>query len=137
MSIRTYSELISLPTFEERYRYLQLGGTVGEATFGFERYLNQELYTSAEWRKVRDQIIVRDFGRDLAMEGRDICGPIIVHHMNPISIEDIIEKSDDIFNPEFLICTTPVTHRAIHYGDEQLLYLDPVVRMPGDTCPWR
>lgn len=137
MSIKTYSELITLPTFRERYRYLRLGGIVGEDTFGFDRYLNQELYTSAEWRRTRDQIIVRDFGRDLAMEGRDISGPIIVHHMNPITLEDIINKSDDIFNPEYLICTTPETHRAIHYGDEQLLYLDPVVRMPGDTCPWR
>ena len=137
MSIKTYSELIALPTFRERYRYLRLGGIVGEDTFGFDRYLNQELYTSAEWRRTRDQIIVRDFGRDLAMEGRDISGPIIVHHMNPITLEDIINKSDDIFNPEYLICTTPETHRAIHYGDEQLLYLDPVVRMPGDTCPWR
>ena len=137
MNIKTYSKLIALPTFRERYRYLRLGGTVGEDTFGFDRYLNQELYTSAEWRRTRDQIIVRDFGRDLAMEGRDISGPIIVHHMNPITLEDIINKSDDIFNPEYLICTTPETHRAIHYGDEQLLYLDPVVRMPGDTCPWR
>ena len=137
MSIKTYSELIALPTFRERYRYLRLGGIVGEDTFGFDRYLNQELYTSAEWRRTRDQIIVRDFGRDLAMEGRDISGPIIVHHMNPITLDDIINKSDDIFNPEYLICTTPETHRAIHYGDEQLLYLDPVVRMPGDTCPWR
>lgn len=137
MSIKTYSELIALPTFRERYRYLRLGGIVGEDTFGFDRYLNQELYTSAEWRRTRDQIIVRDSGRDLAMEGRDISGPIIVHHMNPITLDDIINKSDDIFNPEYLICTTPETHRAIHYGDEQLLYLDPVVRMPGDTCPWR
>ena len=137
MSIKTYSELIILPTFRERYRYLRLGGIVGEDTFGFDRYLNQELYTSAEWRRTRDRIIVRDFGGDLAMEGRDISGPIIVHHMNPITLEDIINKSDDIFNPEYLICTTPETHRAIHYGDEQLLYLDPVVRMPGDTCPWR
>lgn len=137
MSIKTYSELIALPTFIERYRYLRLGGIVGEDTFGYDRYLNQELYTSAEWRRTRDRIIVRDFGRDLAMEGRDISGPIIVHHMNPMTLEDLINKSDDIFNPEYLICTTPETHRAIHYGDEQLLYLDPVVRMPGDTCPWR
>lgn len=137
MSIKTYSELIKLKTYEERFRYLALGGRVGDDTFGFKRYLNQELYRSPEWKRVRDHVIVRDYGCDLGIDGRDILGPITIHHMNPITIDDIRNGSNDIFDPEFLITTSSITHNAIHYGDEQLLYLDPVIRMPGDTCPWR
>lgn len=137
--IRTYSELIRLPTFEERYEYLRLGGKVGEETFGFDRYLNQILYTSPEWRSLRKDIITRDGGRDLAMPGRDIQEgvKILIHHMNPITVEDILNRSEFVFNPEYLICTIKNTHDAIHYGDSELLYKDPIVRSKNDTCPWR
>ena len=139
MSIRTYSELITLPTFEERYRYLRLGGRVGEETFGFDRYLNQQFYKSDEWLKVRDYVIVRDNGCDLAMEDREIRGKhrILVHHMNPITMDDILRRREYILDPEFLICTIKNTHDAIHYGDESLLILAPVERTRNDTCPWR
>lgn len=139
MSIRTYSELITLPTFEERYEYLRLDGIVGESTFGFDRYLNQLFYRSDEWRRIRDHVIVRDNGCDLAMEDREIVRPqrILIHHMNPISKEDILKRSDFLLNPEYLICTTKITHDAIHYGDEGLLVLSPTERSPYDTCPWR
>ena len=135
--IRTYSELIQLPTFEERYKYLKIGGKVGEETFGFERYLNQEFYKSHEWQNIRRQVIVRDLGCDLGIEGREIHGKIIVHHMNPITIDDIIEASDFLLNPEYLICTLKSTHDAIHYGDESLLIKAPVERTKNDTCPWK
>lgn len=143
MSIRIYSELILLPTFEERYYYLKIGGRVGEETFGFDRYLNQLLYKSDEWRSVRDRVIIRDTGsnkycQDLGMEyGRDIHSRILVHHMNPITKEDILNHSEFVFNPEYLISTTKRTHDAIHYGDDSLLYKDPIVRSPNDTCPWK
>lgn len=139
MSIRTYSELITLPTFEERYRYLRLGGRVGEETFGFDRYLNQLLYTSDQWRAVRDKTIIRDEGCDLAMPDREIVGKqrIIVHHMNPITVEDILEGNPAVFDLEYLICTIKNTHDAIHYGDESLLIKAPVERFKNDTCPWR
>lgn len=137
MTIRTYSELITIPTFEERYKYLKIGGKVGEETFGFERYLNQEFYKSHEWQSIRRQVIVRDLGCDLGIEGREIHGKIIVHHMNPITIDDIIEASDFLLNPEYLICTLKSTHDAIHYGDESLLIKAPVERMKNDTCPWK
>lgn len=137
MTIKTYSELITIPTFEERYKYLKIGGKVGEETFGFERYLNQEFYKSHEWKSIRRQVIVRDLGCDLGIEGREIHGKIIVHHMNPITIDDIVSASDFLLNPEYLICTLKSTHDAIHYGDESLLIKAPVERMKNDTCPWK
>ena len=136
-TIRTYSELITLPTFEERYRYLKLGGRVGEETFGFDRYINQIFYTSNEWRDVRDFVIVRDGGCDLGMPDREIFGKILVHHMNPIRQEDILRRSKWLLDPEYLICTIKNTHDAIHYGDESLLILPPIERKKNDTCPWR
>lgn len=137
MSIKSYSELIMLPTFEERFEYLKLDGKVGEATFGFDRYLNQIFYKSKEWRKLRDSIIIRDNGRDLGIEGREIHGIILIHHMNPISKEDILNKTDFLLNPEYLICTIKSTHDAIHYSDENLLIKEPIIRSKNDTCPWR
>ena len=137
MIIRTYSELITIPTFEERYRYLRLGGRVGEETFGFDRYINQAFYKSKEWQSIRDYVITRDMGCDLAMEGREIPGLILIHHMNPITVEDIVNKSDYLLDPEYLICTLKATHDAIHYGDESLLMTGPIERRPNDTCPWR
>ena len=137
MNIRTYSELIKLPTFEERYAYLRLGGRVGEATFGFDRYLNQMFYKSDEWLAIRDKVIVRDNGCDLGIEGREIESSILIHHMNPISKKDILERSDFLLNPEYLICTIKNTHDAIHYGDENLLIKDLIERRKNDTCPWR
>ena len=135
--IRTYSELILLPTFKERFEYLKIGGKVGEETFGFDRYLNQILYTSPEWKSTRDRIIARDNGCDLAIPGREINGKIMIHHMNPITVDDILRRSDFVFNPEYLICTIMNTHNAIHYGDSSLLYEDPIIRTKNDTCPWR
>lgn len=137
MSIRTYSELIKLPTFEERFEYLKLDGVVGEATFGFDRYLNQIFYRSPEWKAVRDDVIVRDNGCDLGIEGREIYGRILIHHMNPISKEDILNRSDFLLNPDYLISTIKNTHDAIHYSDSSILILDPIVRRPNDTCPWK
>ena len=135
--IRTYSELITLPTFEERFRYLKLGGKVGEDTFGFDRYLNQTFYRSAKWKEIRDYIIIRDNGCDLSMEGHDIHERILVHHMNPITKEDILRESEFLLNPEYLICTVKNTHDAIHYGDESLLITAPIERRKNDTCPWK
>lgn len=135
--IRTYSELVKLNTFEERYRYLRLGGKVGEETFGFDRYLNQIFYGSREWKSVRDYVIVRDLGCDLGIKDREIYGRIIVHHMNPISVKDIQMRSEFLLDPEYLICTVKNTHDAIHYGDEGLLILAPVERSKNDTCPWK
>ena len=137
MSIRTYSELITLPTFEERFRYLQLGGKVGEDTFGHDRYLNQMFYTSDEWRRIRRDVIVRDNGCDLGIQDREIHGLIIIHHMNPITIEDIINRSEFLLNPEYLISTVKNTHDAIHFSDERILITDPIERRPNDTCPWK
>ena len=137
MSIRTYSELIVLSTFEERYEYLRLDGRVGEETFGFDRWFNQTFYKSEEWLSMRDKIIVRDNGCDLGIPGRDIYGRILIHHMNPITKEDILRRSNILLNPEYLRCVTPNTHRAIHYGNENLLMKDPIERRPNDTCPWK
>lgn len=137
MSIKTYSELIQLRTFEERFRYLKLDGRVGEDTFGFDRYMNQVFYRSARWRALRDEIIIRDNGCDLGIMGRDIYGKILIHHMNPLSVRDIMDESDFLMNPEYLITTTHNTHNAIHYGDESKLISVPVDRTPNDTCPWR
>ncbi len=137
MSIRTYFELITLPTFEERFKYLQLNGQVGESTFGFDRYMNQVFYRSQKWKSIRDFVIIRDCGCDLGVEGYDIHGKIIIHHMNPLSMRDIETESDFLLNPDFLICTTHNTHNAIHYGDENLLVTAPIERTKNDTCPWR
>lgn len=136
-SIRTYSELITIPTFEERYRYLRIRGRVGEETFGTDRYLNQLFYTSKEWRDIRNYVIVRDNGCDLGISDREIVGNILIHHMNPITIDDILDRSEYLLNPEYLICTMKSTHNAIHYGDESLLITAPPERRPNDTCPWR
>ena len=138
MSIKTYSELITLPTFEERYRYLRLTGVVGEETFGFDRYINQLLYNKdRRWKSIRDYVINRDNGCDLGMEGFEIGGRILVHHMNPITIEDILHESEFVFDPEYLISTSHNTHNAIHYGDEGLLITAPIIRTKNDTCPWK
>ena len=137
MSIKTYSELMQLPTFRERYRYLRLGGRVGEETFGFDRYINQMFYKSEQWLSIRDEIIIRDNGCDLGVEGHDINSRIIIHHMNPLTKEDILEQSEFLLDPEYLICVTKSTHDAIHYGDESLLITAPVERRPNDTCPWK
>lgn len=137
-NIRTYSELITLPKFEERYEYLKLNGVVGEETFGFNRYLNQEFYQrDKEWLRIRDYVIIRDQGCDLGIEGREIRGKIIVHHMNPITKDDLLKRTEFLLNPEYLICTLKSTHDAIHYGDENLLMKGPVERKANDTCPWR
>lgn len=136
-TIKTYSELVMLPTFMERYRYLRLKGNVGIDTFGFERYLNQNFYRSAEWKRIRDHVIVRDNGCDLGIEDRMIPGKILIHHMNPITEKDIVYQTDFLMDPEFLICVSHKTHNAIHYGDENLLIPELVVRTKNDTCPWK
>lgn len=136
MNIRTYSELITMPSFEERYRYLKLDGVVGEETFGFDRYLNQLFYRSKEWKTIRNFVITRDNGCDLGVDGHDIYGKILVHHMNPISKDDILGRSEYLLDPEFLISTIKNTHDAIHYGDESLLITEPIQRSKNDTCPW-
>lgn len=137
MSIKTYSELITLPTFEERYQYLRLGGRVGMDTFGFDRYLNQIFYRSEEWKRLRNEIIIRDNGCDLGIDGREIYDRILIHHMNPITVKDVLDRSDLLLNPEYLICTTKTTHDAIHYGDEESLVQIPRERTKNDTCPWK
>ena len=138
-TIRTYSELVTLPTFIDRYRYLQLYGTVGEDTFGHDRLINQILYQrSPRWKSVRDKVIIRDNGCDLGIIGHEIqAGRVIVHHMNPITLEDIERESEFVFDPEYLISTTHATHNAIHYGDESLLVIAPIERIKNDTCPWK
>lgn len=137
MSIKTYSELVRLPTFEERFEYLKLKGSVGKDTFGHDRYLNQVFYTSQEWRRLRDEIIIRDNGCDLGIEGREIGGKIYIHHLNPLGANDILTHSEYLMNPEYLICTSFETHNAIHYGDINLLPRNPIERKRNDTCPWR
>ena len=137
-NIRTYSELSKLKTFRERYEYLKLGGTVGEDTFGFDRYLNQIFYTSKEWKQIRNFVITRDNGCDLGIPNHKIIDDLIlVHHMNPITKDDIINKSEMLLNPEYLITTVKPTHDAIHYGDESLLVEDYIERSKNDTCPWK
>lgn len=146
--IRTYSDLIAIPTFNDRYRYLKIGGTVGKETFGFDKYIYEQFLRSDEWLELRDFVIVRDNGCDLAVEGRDIYGwrdkttqktksRIIIHHMNPITKEDLIRRTKFLLDPEYLITTIKNTHDAIHYGDESLLMKEPIVRTRNDTCPWR
>ena len=136
-SIRTYSELITIPTFEERFEYLKLNGSVGLETFGHDRYLNQILYNSPEWRRLRPEIIVRDNGCDLACEGYEIFGKILIHHINPITAQDILNRNPKVFDPENVITTVHNTHNAIHYGDKNLLITEPIERSRNDTCPWK
>lgn len=135
--IRTYSELSKFQTFEERYAYLKLSGTVGKDTFGYDRYLNQIFYRSQEWKSIRDKVIIRDEGCDLGVDGYEIHGRIYIHHMNPIMLKDIENKTEFLLNPKYLITTTHSTHNAIHYGDESLLPLIPKERTANDTCPWK
>ena len=135
--IRTYTELSKLNSFLERYEYLRIGGKVGEETFGFDRYLNQIFYKDPEWLETRDNVIIRDGGCDLGMPDREIRGKILVHHMNPVTKEQILRRDPALFDPEYLICTIKSTHDAIHYGDQTLLMLDPIVRTKNDTCPWK
>lgn len=137
MMIRTYQDLLTFQTFEERFKYLKLYGKVGEDTFGFDRVFNQMFYRSKEWKQLRNDIIVRDLGCDLGIEGREILNSPVIHHMNPISIDDIRNSTEFLLNPNYLITVTSNTHRAIHYGDESMLILDPIDRHPNDTCPWK
>lgn len=137
-NIKTYSDLIQIPSFIERYRYLRLGGKAGEITFGNDRYLNQTLYRSLEWKSFRRDMIIRDNGCDLGMDGYSIQGKIMLHHINPITIEDMYNRSPAIFDEENVICVSIRTHNAIHYGDEELLMIDDIIeRRPNDTIPWR
>ena len=141
MMIRTYTELITIPTFEERFNYLRLDGKVGRETFGFDRWINQQFYhLDRDWKKVRRQVIIRDNGCDLGCEDRPIPNGvrIIVHHINPITMEDVKNRNPILFDLENLIVTMDSTHNAIHYGDESLLLMsNPIIRRPNDTCPWR
>lgn len=137
MLIRTYTELIQLKTFEERYEYLRLGGIVGQDTFGFDRYLNQRFYRSPEWKQIRRDVIIRDEGRDLAMEGYELDKGIYVHHMNPITAKDLVDVTDWLLNPEYLVCVSKRTHDAIHFGDKSLLPELPKERTLNDMCPWK
>ena len=134
--IRTYSELRRLTDFEDRYRYLALRGSVGRSTFGFDRYINQQFYTSTQWRQIRHHVIARDLGCDLGVEGYEIHDRIYIHHMNPMTVDDIVHGEDSILDPEFLISTTHRTHNAIHYGDERLLPRPLTERRSGDTKLW-
>ena len=136
--MKTYTELMRLNTFEDRFRYLKLNGKVGEDTFGFDRYLNQRFYQSPEWLKIKRDVIIRDGGCDLGIADRPIRGRIFVHHMNPVSKKDILERTDILLKPEYLICVSKETHDAIHYGDERYLKKDAIIeRKPNDTCPWK
>lgn len=137
MNTKSYSELTQLPTFKERLDYLKLDGIVGEETFGIARWLNQKFYHSYEWRKFRNEIIARDNGTDLGVEGHDIPGQVIIHHLNPITYDDILERHPCVLDPENAISVSANTHRAIHYSDDELLTLGPVVRQPNDMCPWK
>lgn len=137
--IRTFTELSKMKTFEERFEYLKLSNGVGIETFGFDRYLNQSFYSSPEWRRLRNDIIIRDNGCDLGVDGYEISRyqRLIIHHMNPITIEDIIDRKPDVMDPEYLICASFRTHNAIHYSDESILLTKTIERKPGDTCPWK
>ena len=137
MTIKTYSELSKLKTFEERYEYLKLNGSVGKETFGFDRYINQIFYKSQEWKSIRDFVIIRDNGCDLGIEGYELKDKIIIHHINPILQKDIYDRSNFLLDPEYLITTSHRTHNAIHYGDKTLLILEPIERKKNDTCPWK
>lgn len=137
MKIKTYSELINFETFEERLEYLSLGNIVGESTFGSKRYLNQTLYKTKEWLSLRDKIIIRDSGCDLGVYGRDIKGRMLIHHINPITIEDILNHNPDVYDPENLITISHMTHEAVHYGNLDLVLKEPIIRTKNDTCPWK
>ena len=138
MNIRTYSELIKLPTLRERFEYLKLDGVVGVDTFGRDRYVNQTFYQSAEWNSIKRRIILRDHGCDLGVDGYEIFDKIIIHHMNPITIDDVLNHTPYLIDPEYLICTRLDTHNAIHYGDvDRKLPNEMIIRRPNDTCPWR
>ena len=137
MIIKSYSELIKIPTYKERFEYLKLNGIVGKDTFGYDRYLNQAFYNSPEWRRFRRDIIIRDNGCDLACEGYEIRGKIILHHINPLTHDDLVNRREVLFDPENIICVTHNTHNAIHYGDTNLLITGPIERTANDTCPWR
>lgn len=138
MEIKTYSELVRLETFEERFEYLKLSGVVGMDTFGFDRIFNQQFYSSKEWKRIRDKIIIRDYGCDLGIKGYEIFGQrIYIHHMNPISMKDIATQTEFLLNPEFLITVSHSTHNAIHYGGKELIAQEPIVRTKNDTCPWK
>lgn len=137
MILRTYSELSKLKTFEDCFQYLRLDGIIGEETFGFDRYLNQILYQSDEWKRCRRDIIIRDNGCDLGCEGFEVHGRILIHHINPITVDDIVNRNPKVFDPENLILTSHNTHQAIHYGDENLLIVAPIERSKNDTCPWK
>jgi len=137
MIILTYKELARLKTFEERFEYLKLTGRIGEETFGFDRYINQKFYKSAEWKSIRNFVIARDLGCDLGIEGYEIFAKPIIHHMNPITVKDITELTEFLTDPNFLITVSHETHNAIHYGSEQCLRRIPVERKPNDTCPWK
>lgn len=135
---RTYTELSTFQTFDERFDYLKLNSKIGIATFGYDRYLNQIFYTSPEWKKLRDEIILRDNGNDLGLEGYPIYGKAVIHHINPITLDDVLDHSPDVFNPEYLICVSHKTHNAIHYGnDDYKRTMNVVERRPNDTIPWR
>lgn len=137
MSTKTYSEMMTFNTFEERFNYLKLSGRVGADTFGYDRIFNQVLYKSQRWRSIRDKIIIRDNGCDLGVEGRDINGRILIHHINPITLDDILRESSMVFDPENLVCVSHLTHNAIHYSDDSILVKDPIERSKHDTCPWK
>lgn len=138
MQIKTYTELMQFSSFEDRFRYLKLNGVVANETFGFDRYLNQKFYKSPEWRHVREQVMIRDQGCDLAHRDHPIFGNIIIHHMNPISLDDVENNPEILLDPEFLICVSLETHNALHYGDESVLSKNKLVeRTPGDTTPWK
>lgn len=137
MTIKTYSELILLPTFKERYEYLKIGGKVGEDTFGYDRYLNQKFYKTKEWKAIRDYVIIRDNACDLGVEDMPIDGRILIHHLNPITKYDILNQTEFLLNPEYLISTTKRTHDAIHYGSAEIFTGEIVERRKNDTCPWR
>lgn len=135
--MKTYTELIKLKTFEERFDYLKLEGVVGESTFGSDRILNQMLYKSPRWRSLRNKIIIRDDGCDLGISDRGINGRVLIHHINPITVDDVVRQASKVFDPENLICVSHMTHNAIHYSDDHLLIKDPIVRTKNDTCPWK
>ena len=130
--------MITMSEFDDRFRYAKLDGQVGKDTFGFDRYLNQQFYRSKEWKRLRDQIIIRDNGCDLGVPGHEISGKIYIHHLNPLSPEDITKSTEKLFDPDNLVCVSAETHNAIHYGDESILEKNKIVeRSPGDTCPWK
>lgn len=135
--LKSYRNLILLPTILDRFEYLRIKANVGDPTFGFDRFINQDFYQSREWRQVRMKVIARDEGCDLGMPDYPIGGKVIIHHINPITAEDIENSSDLLFDLDNLICVSESTHNAIHFGDETLLPAEPIIRLPGDTCPWR